>query len=245
MATDSVLRIAAVSDLHYGKDSMGVREGLFARASDAADVLLLCGDLTDYGHPEEAELLCHDLSSHVEIPMLAVLGNHDFESGEDQAVRRVVEEAGVTVLDGESAEVGGVGFAGAAGFGGGFGRYALSAWGEPATKHFVQAAVDEALKLEEALSRLHTKRCVVLLHYAPIRATVEGEPPEIYPFLGSSRLEETLNRYDASVVFHGHAHSGSPEGTTSTGIPVFNVSIPVLEKAYPNQPPFRIYEIEL
>ncbi len=245
MATKTTLRVAAVSDLHYTRQSKGAQEELFAQASEEADVLLLCGDLTDYGLPAEADVLCRDLQAHVKIPILAVLGNHDFESGRPEAVQDIVEEAGVTVLDGESVEVAGVGFAGARGFAGGFGQWALSAWGEPAVKAFVQAAIDEALKLEAALSHLHAEQCVVLLHYAPIRTTVEGEAPEVFPFLGSSRLEDAINRYGATAVFHGHAHGGSPEGTTTSDIPVYNVSIPVLKKAYPDRPPFRMIEIDL
>ncbi len=245
MAEEKRLRVAAVSDLHYTRQSKGTRQALFSEASEAADVLLLCGDLTDYGLPEEARVLCEDLRAHVKIPVLAVLGNHDFESGTPGAVRAVMEEGGVTVLDGESVELKGVGFAGARGFAGGFGECALSSWGEPVIKQFVQAAIDEALKLEAALSRLHTEHRVVLLHYAPIRATVQGEAPEVFPFLGSSRLEETLNRYGADVVFHGHAHAGSPEGATEHDIPVYNVSLPVLEKAYPERPPFRIFKVPL
>ncbi len=245
MAEGKRLRVAAVSDLHYTRQSKGTRQTLFTAASEAADVLLLCGDLTDYGLPEEARILCEDLHAHVQVPVLAVLGNHDFESDQPEAVRAVMEEGGVTVLDGESVELKGVGFAGTRGFAGGFGECALSAWGEPVIKQFVQAAIDEALKLEAALSRLHTEHRIVLLHYAPIRETVEGEAAEVFPFLGSSRLEETLNRYGADAVFHGHAHAGSPEGATEHDIPVYNVSLPVLEKAHPDRPPFRIFEVPL
>ena len=134
--------------------------------------------------------------------------------------------AGVTMLDGESCEIKGVGFAGAKGFGGGFGRGTLGAWGEPAVKLFVQEAIDEAMKLESALARLRTEHKIVVLHYAPIRATVENEPPEIFPYLGCSRLEEPLLRYPATAVVHGHAHNGTFERKTQTGVPVYNVSAP-------------------
>jgi Icc-related predicted phosphoesterase len=245
MSKKKTLRIAAMSDLHYGRQSEGQHRELLAQASEAADVLLICGDMTDYGQAEEAEHLAHDIRTNVRVPVLAVFGNHDFESGTPEDVRAVLENAGVRVLDGECTEVDGVGFAGVRGFGGGFDRYALSPWGEPTIKQFVQEAVEEELKLETALSRMKAKHRVVLLHYAPIRATVEGEPPEIFPFLGSSRLEEPLNRYEVAAAFHGHAHLGAAEGETSRGVPVFNVSIPVLKRAYPDQPPFRIFELEL
>lgn len=216
---------------------------LFAQVSRDADVLLLCGDLTDYGLAEEAELLAADIRTHLRIPVLGVLGNHDFESGQPLAVRKVMDDAGVTMLDGEATEIDGVGFAGVCGFGGGFGRRMLNAWGEPLIKAFVQEAIDHALRLEQALGQLQSERRIVLLHYAPIRETVEGEPPEIFPFLGSTRLEEPINRFRVSAVFHGHAHNGTPEGKTATGIPVYNVSAPILQKTAPDNQPFRIFEI--
>lgn len=238
------LRIAATADVHYGKQSKGKLQELFATASREADVLLICGDLTDYGLPEEAELLAADIRAHVRIPVLAVLGNHDFESGHADAVREVMERAGgVRMLDGEAVEIDGVGFAGVCGFGGGFGRRMLNAWGEPLIKSFVQEAIDQALRLEQALAQLRTDRKVVLLHYAPLRATVEGESPEIFPFLGSTRLEEPINRLRVSAVFHGHAHNGSAEGKTATGIPVFNVSAPLLQRDTPEKLPFCFFEI--
>jgi Icc-related predicted phosphoesterase len=224
------LRIAAVADLHYGKHSRGILQSMLSEMSQQADVLLLCGDLTDYGQAEEAEELVADLRAAVRVPMIGVLGNHDFESNEPKLVRQVMETAGVTVLDGEAIEIGGVGFAGVCGFGGGFGRRMLNAWGEPLIKHFVQEAIDQALRLEQALGKLRTDRRVAVLHYSPIRATVTGEDPEIFAFLGSSRLEEPINRFRVSAVFHGHAHNGASDGATSSGIPVYNVSLPVLQK---------------
>jgi Icc-related predicted phosphoesterase len=236
-------RIAAAADIHYGKHSKGKMQDLFAQVSREADVLLLCGDLTDYGLPEEAELLAADIHAHLRIPVVAVLGNHDFESGHPEAVSGVMEAAGVTMLNGEATEIDGVGFAGVCGFGGGFGRRMLNAWGEPLIKSFVQEAIDQALRLEQALTQLRTERRVVLLHYAPIRGTVEGEPPEIFPFLGSTRLEEPINRFRVGAVFHGHAHNGSPEAATATGIPVYNVAAPLLQKHRPDKAPFRIFEM--
>jgi Icc-related predicted phosphoesterase len=147
------------------------------------------------------------------------------------------------MLDGEAIEIHGVGFAGIKGFAGGFGRGTLGAWGEPGIKQFVQYALDEALKLESALARLRTPQRVAVLHYSPIRDTVEGEPHEIFPYLGTSRLEEPLNRHPVNVVFHGHAHHGALEGRTAKGTPVFNVAMPLLLRTFPDKPPFRVFEL--
>jgi Icc-related predicted phosphoesterase len=175
--------------------------------------------------------------------VVGVLGNHDFESGEEGEVVQILSDVGVHMLDGDTWEYRGVGFAGVRGFCGGFGRGVLGPWGEKIIKDFVNEAVQEALKLESALARLSSEHRVVLMHYAPIRGTVEGEPLEIFPFLGSSRLEEPLSRFDVTAVFHGHAHKGSPEGQTQTGIPVYNVSHAVLKANYPDKPPFRLFEL--
>jgi Icc-related predicted phosphoesterase len=240
--TDEAVRIAAMGDLHYTKTSHGTLQPIFTQASESADILLLCGDLVDYGLPEETEILAKELSV-VKIPILAVLGNHESESGKQDEVQRILCAAGVTILDGTACEIHGVGFAGVKGFAGGFGQHSLQPWGEPAIKKFVQEAIDEALKLESALAKLRTQHRIALLHYSPIQATVQGEPVPIYPFLGSSRLEEPLNRYPVTAVFHGHAHQGSPEGRTQTGAPVYNVAIKVLRKNFPEQPPFRLIEV--
>ncbi len=238
----SSVRVAAIGDLHCSKASLGALQALFSRIAESADVLALCGDLTDRGLPEEARLLAKELQA-VKVPKVAVLGNHDFESDAAGEVTEILAQADVSVLDGTTLEVLGVGFAGAKGFAGGFGERALQAWGEEPIKTFVRTAVDEMLKLESALARLRTLGRVVLLHYAPIRDTCDGEPLEIYAFLGSSRLEEPLNRYAASVVFHGHAHRGQPEGKTAGGVPVYNVALPLLQRLYPDRPPFRVVEI--
>jgi Icc-related predicted phosphoesterase len=238
------LRIAALGDIHVSKSSQGAFQPLFTQITASADVLLLCGDFTDYGLPEEARVLTRELAV-VKIPVIAVLGNHDYEGGKQDEIRQVLNDAGVTVLDGEATEVHGVGFAGVKGFAGGFGRGALGPWGEQAVKVFVQEAVDEALKLESALARLRTQRRVAVLHYSPIRATVEGEPPEIFPYLGSSRLEEPINRYRVTAVFHGHAHRGTPEGRSATGVPVYNVAMPLLARTNPDRPPYLIVELPL
>jgi Icc-related predicted phosphoesterase len=243
MPTRDIVRIAAVSDVHYGKQSQGALQSLFSQIAERADVLLMPGDLTDYGLAEEARVLARDLTACVKIPIVAVLGNHDFESDQQDEIIRILADAGVHVLDGDSVELQGVGFAGVKGFAGGFGRGTLGPWGERAIKAFVQESVNEALKLESALARLKATHRIALLHYAPVQDTVMGEPVEIFPWLGSSRLEEPLTRYQVSAVVHGHAHRGAPEGRTTTGIPVYNVSIQVLRASYPDQPAFRIIEV--
>ncbi len=242
MTEKQAMRLAAVGDLHVKKTSQGMLAPLLSPVNDRADALLLCGDLTDYGLPEEAAILAKELSV-VRIPMVAVLGNHDFESGQEAEVTRILCEAGVKVLDGEATEIDGIGYAGAKGFPGGFGRGTLGGWGEPGIKRFVQEAIDESLKLEAALARLRSPRRIAVLHYSPIRATVEGEPLEIFPYLGTSRLEEPLNRHPVNAVFHGHAHHGSPEGRTSGGTPVYNVAMPLLMRTFPDRPPFRLIEL--
>lgn len=238
------LRIAAVGDIHYTKHSKGKAEKLFAAISASADVAVLCGDLTDYGLPEEASLLAADIQAHLRVPALAVIGNHDFESGHAPEIAAILDAAGVHMLEEEVYEISGIGFAGVCGFGGGFGRWMLSSWGEPIVKAFVQEAVDQALRLEKALSRLQTPKKIAVLHYSPIRETVLGENEEIFPFLGSSRLEGPLNRFTVQAAFHGHAHAGTFQGKTSSGIPVFNVSQPLLERDFPGAPPFFLFEVD-
>src|SRR5262249_5462685 len=219
-----VVRVAALADLHCTKTSHGAFQALFSTIGQSADMVLIAGDLTDYGLPEEAAVLAKELTT-LRMPIVAVLGNQDLEWGQSAEVRQVLVDAGVTVLEGDACEFHGVGVAGVKGFGGGFGRRALAPWGEGIIKQFVREAVDEALKLEAALARLRARQIVALLHYAPIQQTVEGEPLEIFPFLGSSRLEEPISRYPVSLVFHGHAHRGQLEGATKTGVPVYNVSM--------------------
>jgi Icc-related predicted phosphoesterase len=240
---EEMVRIAAVGDIHCGKHSQGVLQPLFAHIAERADILLLCGDLTDYGLPEEAHILAHELTAAAKVPVVAVLGNHDFESARQGELVDIFCEAGVTMLDGESCEFEGVGFAGVKGFAGGFGRATLGAWGEETIKAFVREAVNEALKLETALARLRTRHRIAVLHYAPIRATVEGEPPEIFAFLGCGRLEEPLTRFQVTAAVHGHAHHGSPEGRATGDIPVYNVSLPLLKNRFPDRPPFRMIEV--
>lgn len=241
-ATGSIVRVAAVGDLHCTKTSHGAFQPLFTQVSSAAQLLLLAGDLTDTGLAEEARVLARELAS-LRVPAFAVLGNHDHESGRQEEIVEILAGAGVTVLDGDTAEVLGIGIAGVKGFAGGFGQRALGSWGEGVIKVFVREAVNEALKLEAALARLQTPQRIVLLHYAPIQQTVEGEPPEVFPFVGSSRLEEPIGRFPVSAVFHAHAHHGKPEGVTKDHVPVYNVSMPLLARAYPDQARFRLIEV--
>ena len=187
-------------------------------------------------------MLAKEVAS-LRVPIAAVLGNHDLESAKSEDIAKILTDAGIALLDGDACELKGVGIAGVKGFGGGFGQRALGPWGEPIIKQFVREAVDEALKLEAALGRLRAQNPVVLLHYSPIAATVEGEPLEIYPFLGSSRLEEPIGRYPVSLVFHGHAHRGQLEGKTKLGVPVYNVSMPLLTRTFADRPPFRVFEV--
>jgi len=239
-----VVRVAALADLHCTKTSQGAFQPLFTRISEAAEVLLIAGDLTDYGLPDEARVLVKELSA-LRIPAAAVMGNHDFESGKADEVRRILVDGGLAVLDGDACELRGIGVAGVKGFGGGFGKRALGPWGETIIKQFVREAVDEALKLETALARVHAANRVVLLHYSPVQQTVDGEAPEVYPFLGSSRLEEPIGRYPVTFVLHGHAHRGQLEGRTANGTPVYNVSMPLLTRTFADRPPFRLLEVAL
>jgi Icc-related predicted phosphoesterase len=237
------VRLAAVGDLHCPRTPGEELQALFSEVLERADVLLLCGDLVDYGRPEEARELVQHLSVLRKLPVLAVLGNHEFESGQQAEVTSILAGGGVTVLDGTAVEVKGIGFAGVKGFCGGFGERALQPWGEAVLKQFARESVEEALKLESALAKLRTASRVVLTHYAPIVETVAGEPHEIIPFLGSSRLEEPVNRYGVTLVCHGHAHHGRLEGKTRGGVPVYNVAMPLLRQEFPERRPVRFLDL--
>ena len=227
---DDVVRIAAVGDFHAGEEDAGTLRSLFARVNDDADVLLLAGDLTNWGTPAEMRVAVAELAE-VEVPIVAVLGNHDHESGHGTEVTAILRDRGVHVLEGDIFELNErVGIAGAKGFMGGFGRRCLTAFGEAETKHFVSASMDEVHKLELALRRLSTPIRIALLHYAPVVDTVVGEPEQIYPFLGTDRLSDPLDRFDVAVAFHGHAHHGSFRGQTTGGVPVFNVSMDLIRR---------------
>lgn len=235
------MRIAAVADLHFSPQAYDRIRDPMNRVRDEADVLVLAGDLTNFGKREEMESLLNALV-RLRIPIVAVLGNHDYESGQASELMQMMTAEGVKVLDGTAYEREGVGFAGTKGFIGGFGRGLLTAFGEPEVKQFVQAGIDEALKLERALAQLRTEKRVIVLHYAPIAQTVQGEPSEIYPFLGSSRLIEVVDRHGANLVVHGHAHHGSPEGKTTAGIPVYNVALHILQ-ARDSAKPYRVFDV--
>jgi Icc-related predicted phosphoesterase len=227
-APNGELVIAGLGDLHVGERAAHPYRELFAEIAETAQVLALCGDLTNLGRPHEAEILAEDVRS-CRVPVVAVLGNHDLETGHGAEVRAILGNAGVTFLDEEAPVIHGVGFAGVKGFGGGFGARMLSPFGEDAIKAFVGEAVNEALHLENTLHSLaqEAERLVVALHYAPVSDTVEGEPREIWPFLGSSRLAETIDRFPVKAVMHGHAHHGRALGHTAAGVPVYNCALPV------------------
>ena len=232
------MRIAATADLHFTPQRMGPLHDQLNRVRDEADVFVVAGDLTNYGRPDEMEPLLNVLV-RLRVPTIVVLGNHDYESGQHADLMRMMAQEGIKVLDGTAYERDGVGFAGTKGFVGGFGRGVLTAFGEPEIKTFVHASIEETLKLERALSQLRAKKRVVVLHYAPISATVEGEAREIFPFMGTSRLAEIVDRHGADLILHGHAHNGKCDGQTSGGIPVHNVAITLLQ----SQSPPAIYRV--
>jgi Icc-related predicted phosphoesterase len=227
------VRIAAVGDFHCGVDDVGLYRELFTRVNEEADVLVLTGDLTRWGALAEFKVVVGELAD-VTVPIVAVLGNHDYESGDVEEGSRTLRGRGVHLLCGDTFELNAVvGFAGVKGFMGGFGRGMLTPFGEPETKAFVKATLNEVHALELALRRLSTPVRVAILHYAPIAATVHGEPEAIHTYLGTDRLAEPLDRYGAAVAFHGHAHSGTLRGNTLGGVPVLNVSLPLLRKERP------------
>ena len=233
------LKVAALGDLHVREDGSSSFREVFAEISREADVLVLTGDLTDLGKPKEAELLVEELRA-CSVPVIAVLGNHDYECGCVDEVAHILRHAGVRLLDGQATEVDGVGFVGVTGFIGGFGRRMLGSFGEPTIKAMVAESMNEAMRLENAMRQVRSERAVVVLHYAPILETVEGEPLEILPFLGSSRLAETIDRFKVSAVVHGHAHRGRYEGRTPGGAPVYNVAR-FIEK--PSGKPYALIEV--
>ncbi len=235
------MRIAATADLHFSAAHHTALHDQLNHVRDEADILVLAGDLTNYGKPEEMEPLLN-VVVRSRIPTVAVLGNHDYESGRQAELMRMMEGSGIKVLDGTAYERDGVGFAGTKGFVGGFGRGVLTAFGEPEIKQFVQASIDEALKLERAMAQLRTAKRVVVIHYSPIATTVQGEAAEIYPFLGTSRLAEVIDRHGADLVLHGHAHHGQLEGKTTGGSPVYNVAITLLQARQPATS-YRIFDI--
>jgi len=235
------VRVAALADVHVHEGNREEWQEVLLRVCAEADVLVLAGDLTRRGLKREGEVLVEGLSA-CRLPVVGILGNHDVECGEEAALLELLCAAGVKMLDDEPCEVGGVGFAGTKGFCGGFDGHALAPFGEGMIKQFVRESLDEALRLETSLARLRTEHKIAVLHYAPIRATVEGEPPEIFPFLGSSRLADPLDHYHVTAAVHGHAHHGSPHGSTHGGVPVYNVAFPLMQK-YDAERPYRILEL--
>jgi Icc-related predicted phosphoesterase len=241
MASDRKLRVAAIGDLHVMEESIAPYRELFAEISGAADVLVLCGDLTNFGRTREAEILAEDIRS-ASIPVVGVLGNHDYECGQPEMVSEILRDAGMTVLEEQAIEIEGVGFAGVKGFMGGYGRGELAPFGEPIAKAFVDEALNEARKLENQLRTLRTERSVAVLHYSPVVDTIEGEPPEIFQYLGSQRLCDPIDRFEhVKAVVHGHAHHGKFEGRTPLGKPVYNVAQFVL-KALTGKP-YAVIEV--
>ena len=235
------LRVAAIGDLHVQEDSIAPYRELFSEISNHADVLVLCGDLTNFGKTSEAEILAEDIKS-CSIPVLGVLGNHDYECGQPDQVCAILHGAGMTMLGEQAVEIQGVGFAGVKGFLGGFGRGELAPFGEPIVKAFVDEAMNEARKLENGLRSLRTDRSVAVLHYSPTEETLEGEPLAIYQYLGSARLADAIDRFDhVKAVVHGHAHHGSYEGTTPRGTPVYNVAQFVVREKFGH--PYALLEV--
>ena len=232
-----MIRIAAIGDVHFGKESAGTLAPYWKDLHEQADLFLLAGDLTKVGTVKEARVLAEELRV-VKVPVVAVLGNHDFHSGQEEGLARTLRDAGVIVLEGRShvLELAGmrIGIAGAKGFGGGFLGASATEFGEPEMKAFIRHTRHLADALAWELERLDSivDYRVALLHYAPIDATIEGEKRQIYPFLGSYLLGEAIDHSGADLVFHGHAHLGRERGVTPGGVPVRNVAQPVLRHAY-------------
>lgn len=239
MSDHTPVKIAAIADLHVKQDATFSHRELFREIAGTADICVIAGDLTDLGRPQEAQLLVEDLRSCT-IPVVAVLGNHDYECDAVEEVSQILRHAGVHLLNGQGVELSGVGFVGVKGFAGGFGRRMLGAFGEPAIKAMVAESVSEAMRLENAMRQMPNERTLVVLHYAPVVETVAGEPLEIFPFLGSSRLAETIDRFRVAGVVHGHAHHGSYEGRTPAGTPVYNVAMHVPK---PSGKPYALLEL--
>jgi Icc-related predicted phosphoesterase len=238
---DGLFRLAAVADLHGRADQHGRFRELVRAVNGEAEGLVIAGDLTDHGTVAEAEALAESLAL-LRVPCAAVLGNHDFEGNQVKEIVRILGDVKVEVLDGDHAVFDRrLGIAGVKGFMGGFEKGMLQAFGEPAVKAFVQEGVNEALKLEAALAQLEIQKKVVLLHYSPIVATTDGEETELRAYLGTTRLSVPCDAFGALAVFHGHAHHGTLEGRTPKGVPVYNVAMPLLKKAFDRR--FRVVEV--
>jgi uncharacterized protein len=225
------MKIAAIGDLHCRIYTNTLIDSLLPDIQNQADVLIMTGDLTDTGLPEEADTLVNQLRQ-LRLPVITVLGNHDFENGKEDEIKAILRKAGIILLDSSAFEIGDIGFVGTKGFCGGVGKNLLQPFGEKAIKRFVEAGMHEAVELESVLARTECKRRVAVLHYSPIKETLQGESTEIYPFLGSEHLAAAIDRQGVDFVLHGHAHHGSPEGRTAGGIPVYNVSRYVLDQHF-------------
>ncbi|MEV6655006.1 metallophosphoesterase [Streptomyces sp. NPDC051219] len=233
-----MIRVAAVGDIHLGKDSKGLLRPAFDTLGNSADVLLLAGDLTRHGTVEEARVVAGEVRG-LPVPVVGVLGNHDYHSDQEEAVRAVLADAGVTVLEGDGArfDIGGtmLGVAGTKGFGGGFAGRSAGEFGEPEMKAFVRYTRRCADGLRRALEELAQGGCdvrIALTHFSPVPDTLAGEPPEIYPFLGSYLLAEAMDTAGADLAVHGHAHLGTEHGMTVGGVRVRNVAQPVIDRAF-------------
>ena len=217
------MKLAAIGDLHCTDRSQGEIRRMLEGVDREARVLLLAGDLTNCGLLVDGEVLIEELGQ-LRLPKIAVLGNHDHENDRADELGMALSAAGVHMLNSSTCVIDGIGFVGAKGFGGGFGQRRIQPFGERSIKTFVQASIEETTRLETAMKALATERKVALLHYSPVRETLLGESPEIFPFLGCSLLADALDRQGAAVILHGHAHNGTPGGRTAGGIPVHNVS---------------------
>ena len=230
-----MIRVAAVGDVHLGEDLRGSLRPQFASLAEHADVLLLAGDLTRHGDLAEAQVVAVEFGG-LAVPVVAVLGNHDYQSDRSEEITGVLEDAGIKVLEGTGAVLslpcGRLGVAGTKGFGGGFPGRSGSEFGEPEMKAFMRHSRQLAEGLGRALKELDSDFRVALTHYSPVEDTLAGEPPEIYPFLGSYFLAEAADSGSADLAVHGHAHAGTEKGRTPGGVPVRNVAMPVLGRAY-------------
>jgi Icc-related predicted phosphoesterase len=235
------MKIAAVADIHFKPEDQEKNVRQFSMANELADVLVIAGDFTNHGMPDEMRA-CLAILEHVHIPIVAVLGNHDHESGHQDELAGMLRLAGVHLLDGQCHEIDGVGFAGTKGFCGGFAPYELMPFGEMGIKTFVEIAERESIKLDYALAQLHTPIKIAITHYAPIRETVVGEPEPIFPFLGSSRLQRALDRHKPDLALHGHAHKGTFTAESTTGTKIYNVALHLLRQRG-EQHPFTIFNL--
>jgi Icc-related predicted phosphoesterase len=231
-----MIRVAAVGDLHVGPDIRGHYREHLTGIADRADLLLVAGDLTRHGTVSEGKIAADELRD-IGVPVITVLGNHDYHSGAEHEISEVLRDAGVTVLEGNGTVVRcdgtRVGVAGGKGFGGGFAGRCASDFGEPEMKAFVGYTKAFAARLRDSLQSLDDADVrVSLTHYSPVKDTLAGEPPEIYPFLGSYLLAEAIDQADADLAVHGHAHKGTEKGVTPGGVRVRNVALPVIQKAY-------------